>query len=169
MDVISLGASIAEVCATPTNPWAWAGLAGDVIDLIPFVSGVGEATDLLRLATKADKVVDAIDDAHDTAKAIDNTIDTYRALKKANKGNGLEVHHIVEKRFKKDLEIDNTNDMLSIALTKSEHRKYTNAWRKEIGYGKRPHEASEIWEAAKQVYIDRPDLLEAARKTIFRG
>ena len=43
-DVISLGASIVEVCVNPTDPWAWAGLAGDAIDLIPFVTGVGEVT-----------------------------------------------------------------------------------------------------------------------------
>lgn len=71
-DIVSLGASIAEVVATPANPWAWIGLAGDVVDLLPIVSGVGEATDLLRIATKADAVVDAVDDVHDTAKAIDN-------------------------------------------------------------------------------------------------
>ena len=43
-DVISLGASIVEVCVNPTDPWAWAGLAGDAIDLIPFVTVVGEVT-----------------------------------------------------------------------------------------------------------------------------
>ena len=110
----------------------------------------------------------AIDDLHDTAKAIGNTIDTYKTLKKSNKGTGLEVHHIVEKRFAKDLGIENTDEMLSIALTKSDHRAYTNAWRKEIGYATGRHSPQEIWEAAKKIYVDRPDLLEAARKTIFR-
>ena len=71
-DVISLVVSVAEVCATPGNPWAWVGLAGDVVDLIPFVCGVGEATDVIRIATNVENVVDAVDDVHDTAKAIDN-------------------------------------------------------------------------------------------------
>ena len=48
-----------------------AGLVGDAVDLIPFVSGVGEVTDIIRVATKVDEVVDAVDDIHDTAKAID--------------------------------------------------------------------------------------------------
>ena len=83
------------------------------------------------------------------------------------KGNGLEVHHIVEKRFADDLGITNSNNMLSVALTRSEHRKYTNAWRNQIGYSSGRHSPQEIWEAAKQIYVDRPDLLEAASKTIF--
>ena len=53
-DVVSLAFSVADVIANPANPWAWAGLAGDVVDLIPFVSGMGEATDIVRVATKVD-------------------------------------------------------------------------------------------------------------------
>ena len=58
-------------------------------------------------------------------------------------------------------------DVLSIALTKSDHRVYTNAWRKEIGYKTGPHPPQVIWGAAQKIYIDRPDLLEAARVTIW--
>ena len=68
-----------------------------------------------------------------------------------------------------DLEIKNAGEMLSIALTKSEHRVYTNAWRIEIGYKTGPHTKPKIWGAAQKIYIDRPDLLEAARITIFGG
>ena len=70
-DVVFLVFSVADVIANPSDPWAWAGLAGDVIDLIPFVSGVGESTDLVRIATKVDDVVDAIDDVHDVARALE--------------------------------------------------------------------------------------------------
>ena len=177
-DVASLAFSVVDVCINPSDAWAWIGLAGDCIDLIPFVSCVGEATDVIRIATKVDDFVDAIDEIHDTAraidniydsgKALDNTIDTYKSLKKVYKGTGLEVHHIVEKRFARDLDLENANDMLSIALTKSEHRAYTNAWRNKIGYRTGRHTRETIWAAAKEIYIDRPDLLEAARKTIFR-
>ena len=44
LDIASLAASLGEVVKSPTDPWAWAGLAGDTIDLLPFVTGVGEAT-----------------------------------------------------------------------------------------------------------------------------
>ena len=47
-DVGSLIVSVVEVIANPADPWAWAGLAGDTIDLIPFVSGVGEVTRAVR-------------------------------------------------------------------------------------------------------------------------
>ena len=83
-DVVSLAFSVADVVATPANPWAWAGLVGDVVDLIPFVSGVGEATDLLRVATKADEFADAVDDIHDTAKAIDKAKDTIKASERSS-------------------------------------------------------------------------------------
>ena len=167
-DVASLALSVVDVCVNPSDAWAWIGLVGDCVDLIPFVSCVGEATDAIRIATKVDDVVDAVDFVCDVGKVSDNAIDTYSSLRKLYKGTGLEVHHIVEKRFAQDLVIEHTDEMLSIALTKSDHRVYTNAWRQAIGYGTGPHTPETIWAAAKKVYINRPDLLEAARKTIFR-
>ena len=112
-------------------------------------------------------IVDAIDDVHDADKAIDRfdgIIDTYKALKKVNAGNGLEVHHIIEKRFSKSLFVKE-NDMFSIALDSVDHRMFTNAWRKELQYGKE-YSTDEIWEAAQKIYADYPKLLEAARKTL---
>jgi len=85
-DVISIGFSIADVIANPTDPWAWAGLAGDLIDLVPFVSGVGETVkaigtvadvvDVVDDVRDAAKVVDAIDNIHDTGKIVDNISDS---------------------------------------------------------------------------------------------
>lgn len=54
-DVISLCSSVAEVVANPADPWAWADLVGDVVDLIPGVTGVGET---VRLLKTSDRVVD---------------------------------------------------------------------------------------------------------------
>lgn len=71
-DVISLGASIVEVCVNPTDPWAWAGLAGDAIDLIPFVTGVGEVTRGIKTTVK---VVDKADDVVGAAKVMYKTAD----------------------------------------------------------------------------------------------
>ena len=165
-DVFSLGLSIVDVCVNPTDIWAWAGLAGDLLDLIPFVTGVGEATDLLRIATKADNFIDIADDIHDTSNIIDGSIDTYKNLRKINKGNGLEVHHIVEKRFASILDVE-PNEMLSIALSHEEHVVFTNAWRRAIPY-KTPYDADKIWNAAKEIYSNHPKLLEAVRKTLRR-
>ncbi len=166
-DAISLGFSIVDVVANPCDIWAWVGLAGDLVDLIPFVTGVGEAADLLRIAMIGSNVIDAVDNVHDTANIVDSAIDTYKNLKKVNKGNGLEVHHIVEKRFAKELNGINTNDMLSIALTHDEHVVFTRQWRKAIPY-KTSYSIDDIWNAAQDIYANYPALLEAARKTLGR-
>lgn len=156
-DVLSLGASIMEVAFNPADPFAWLGLAGDAVDLIPFITGVGET---IRALKTASKVADAVDNTYDA-------IDTYRDLKKVTKGTGLEVHHIVEKRFGSALKIDNTNTMYSIALNKTDHRLYTNEWRKALSYGSQ-YTKKQILNAAIQVYSNDPQLLGAALVTILK-
>ena len=153
-DVLSLGASIMEVAFNPSDPFAWIGLAGDAVDLIPFVTGVGET---IRALKETSKVVDNADDA----------IDTYRNLKRINKGSDLEVHHIVEKRLGKSLEIKDTNNMLSVALDKQTHRNYTNGWRKELPYGA-TYKKKEILGAAISVYSSNSRMLGTAIYTIAR-
>ena len=153
-DVVSLVASAVEVTMNPTDLTAWVGLVGDTVDLIPFVTGVGETIKVLRTSSKlTDK--------------IDGTIDTYRVLKKGNKGTGNEVHHIIEKRFADWLGIDNKNNMLSIVLDKETHRAYTSSWRGEIGYGI-DYLASnkDIVQAAFNVYQNSPKLFGAVLYTL---
>ena len=69
LDVISLAVSVADVISDPSDPWAWAGLAGDTVDLLPFVTGVGEVTKGVGLARKG-------------AKGADNILDAGKAVKK---------------------------------------------------------------------------------------
>ena len=58
-DVISLGASIADMAANPANVWAWAGLAGDIADVaIPFIGGIGETIKCCGAVNKADNIID---------------------------------------------------------------------------------------------------------------
>lgn len=71
-DVISLGASIVEVIFNPGDPTAWIGLAGDVVDLIPGVTGVGEIARTMRVADKAIDVTDNISDAARIIRKADN-------------------------------------------------------------------------------------------------
>ena len=78
-DIVSLGFSIADVIQNPSDPWAWAGLVGDVIDLIPFVTGVGELT---KAAGAVADAANVIDDVYDTAKAGDNVVDAGQSAKK---------------------------------------------------------------------------------------
>lgn len=75
-DVVSLVASVVEVCTNPSDPWAWAGLAGDVVDLVPFVSGVGEVTRVVSTTVKVTECVDTAVDVTKTADRISDTVDT---------------------------------------------------------------------------------------------
>lgn len=79
-----------------------AGLAGDVIDLIPFVTGVGEATKAVGATVK---VINRVDDAVDTIKIVkavdftDDALDTIKTLDKVNGATksslsaGRRIHH----------------------------------------------------------------------------
>ncbi len=84
-DLFSLGASVVEVVINPTNPWAWAGLIGDAVDLLPFVTGVGEGIKATKMVKYADEVIDASYDTIKFVKAadmVDNFSDAGRMLNK---------------------------------------------------------------------------------------
>ena len=155
-DVLSFGASLLEVVFNPADPFAWMGLAGDAVDLIPFVSCVGETIRGLKIGA-------------DVADGADNTIDTYRALRKINKGTDVEVHHIVEKRFSDLLGYGRTGSrMPSVALSKGKHKQFTNRWRERLPYGL-AHDDKSILHAAIKIYADEPELLGAAIYTLYRA
>ncbi len=81
-DAVSLCFSVAEVIATPTNPMSWVSLAGDVIDLIPFVTGVGETAKVVGATLK---ITNAIDNTTDTIKIVKATELTKEAIEEVNK------------------------------------------------------------------------------------
>ena len=98
-DIISLGASVIDVCINPSDAWAWIGLAGDALDLIPFLTGVGE---VIRVVKTADNVTDVVDTTYDIAKtvnsaenAIDASTDGIRYTDKVLKqmDNASDLHH----------------------------------------------------------------------------
>ena len=72
-DVVSLGASIVEVSINPSDPWAWAGLVGDVIDLVPFATGIGETVKITKSLKKATTVKDAAKKINDVSSAAKTT------------------------------------------------------------------------------------------------
>jgi len=84
-------------------------------------------------------------------------IQSYSQLTKAIKGLGLQAHHIIEKRFG----LSN----ISVALTKSEHKAFTNHWRQLLPYGK-SYTVNQVWAAAQKVYAKYPELLAAAKKAL---
>ena len=82
-DIISLGSSVADVVLNPVDPWAWASLIGDAIDVaIPFIGGVGEVVRCCGTISKADNVIDA---AKQVKKAVSNSTGTYEIMYKSGK------------------------------------------------------------------------------------
>ena len=93
-DVVSLGFSIAEVAANPYDPSAWAGVVGDAIDLIPIVTGVGEAvraprfTDKMGNTLEIAEAVDFTKDARDIIKSLEHT----NGFTKSTRSAGRKIH-----------------------------------------------------------------------------
>ena len=84
-DIVSLGTSVVEVCVNPGDPWNWAGLIVDAIDLIPFVTGVGEAT---RAVKTANKVADKTTAVIKIQKAVDFTPESAKIVKSLDRSKG---------------------------------------------------------------------------------
>ena len=60
-DVVSLCFSVVDVIKNPDDPWAWAGLAADVVSLaVPFATGGGA---VVKAVSKADDIVDFSEDS----------------------------------------------------------------------------------------------------------
>ena len=80
IDVVSLCASVAEVMANPSDPWAWAGLVGDAVDLLPFVTGVGEVTKAAKISINA---IQSSDNVVQAARRLYNAAGNASGLRKA--------------------------------------------------------------------------------------
>ncbi len=98
--------------------------------------------------------------------SIQYNIDTYNNIRKTTRGTDLEAHHILEKRFARVFDITNTNEMLSVGLTKAEHRVITNSWRTLLPYGS-VYTDEQIIDAAYQVYKSYPAFYQAVLATIY--
>ena len=84
-DIVSLGTSVVEVCVNPGDPWNWAGLIGDAIDIIPFVTGAGEA---IRAVKTANKVADKTTAVIKIQKAVDFTPESAKIVKSLDRSKG---------------------------------------------------------------------------------
>jgi RHS repeat-associated protein len=107
------------------------------------------------------------------SRAAEFGIRSYNELRTLIAGTGLRAHHIIEQRFASIFGL-RPGHMQSVALTPEEHQIFTNMWRAEIGYSNSTQAittlnatAEQIWAAAQRIYAQYPELLEAARLTIF--
>ena len=159
------------------------GIAVDVVAaFIPVIpGGVGILRTGNRVLNIADAGIDALklgDELSSFSHAAEFGVDSYKNLKKSveatyGTGSGLEVHHLIEKRFAKQMGMKEV-DMPSIVLTKDEHRQFTAAWREAIGYDKSGAEMftsgvekEQILNVARDIYKDYPELLKAIEE-IFK-
>jgi len=93
-DAVSLCISVVDVVKNPDDPWAWVGLAADVVSLVvPFAAGGGavvkalsKADDVIDLAKTADNVADAADTITDIVKVVDNLTDGAETVSDATRG-----------------------------------------------------------------------------------
>ena len=89
--------------------------------------------------------------------AEDAQIGSYSDMRKLTAGQGgdIQAHHLIEKRFQNVMGGDpDTWD--AIVLSWEEHQAYTNAWRREIGYGKGTRGATraDVIAAANRIYTN---------------
>ena len=153
---------------------------GEAIDVLWDVASIGLGVKSLIDNVKSGNVRGAIGDGAgivvDAVAAmipfIPGGVDTYKNLRKQvlskyGKNSGLEVHHLIEQRFAEKLGVS-ASDMPSIVLTKAEHKKFTDAWRKEIGYSNSTSylktgtaQTEDILDAARVIYKEYPELLKS--------
>ena len=166
--LLDIASAVSSLCNLIKNPsWAAAGyLAWDVASaIVPCIPGsyIGKGTKLVA------KVAGKLDDFVDGSKLLTGS---YNALKKLCKGiQGIEVHHLIEKRFRQLFDAS-AGKFLSIILTDDMHQIITNRWRnlhkynsifKDFAYGS---DYSLITydlmvQAVEYVYRDMPDVLKA--------
>ena len=152
------------------------GIAVDVVAaFIPIIpGGIGILRTGNRVLNIADAGIDALklgDELSSFNHAAEFGVDSYKNLKKSveatyGTGSGLEVHHLIERRFAKQMGMKEA-DMPSIVLTKDEHRQFTAAWNKAIGrrgtsnaINTETADYDIILEKARTIYKDYPELLK---------
>ena len=165
LDIASLGYSIKEFTSNPS--WVKFGyLLWDVgATFIPFAPG-----SYVRKGPKIIfKVANKVSDFQKGKKCLN--IGKYKSLAKSIKNRkkaGIEIHHIIEKRFGK-LSLK-ASDYPSVPLSKELHRKITNRWKKVEPYqGKNKYKKltkKQLLRDARIVYHDMPELRKVATKTI---
>ena len=160
--VFDIGSTIWSLVDLIVAP-SWLNFAFFVWDLasviVPFVPGSYVA----KGGKLALKVASKVDDFVDGTKFLSGS---YRKLKKLFKGiKNIEIHHLIEKRFKNLFKkVKNTDDYLSIPLTKDLHKTITKRWRDYFPYGTNYKKITktEMRKAIKEVYKDMPQLLKEA-------
>jgi len=97
-------------------------------------------------------------------KSAIGAIAKYSKLKKLKIPSGYQRHHIIEARFAKVFGLKES-EMPAVVIPKALHKTFTRQWRKEFPYGKAINGLTreKIWDKAKEIYKDYPELLQAVK------
>ncbi len=158
LDVAGIGWSLKDFIAQPS----WINLGYLVWDLASAFIPLAPGSYVVKGGKLFVNVADSVSDLKKTKSLTAGTYSAMRALFKKIKG--LEVHHIIEKRFKELFKCKNTNLFLSIPVSKELHKIITKRWRKVFKYGTDYSKItkSEMRKAIKIVYDDMPALKKVA-------
>lgn len=100
--------SVGEVVSNPGDALSWIGLVGDIVDLVPFISGAGETAKAIGVSVRITNKVDNTCDVINVAKATDFTEDAWDVIKSLDKVDGatkstLQAGQIIHKGYKKQI------------------------------------------------------------------
>jgi len=155
--------SIADAACVPVDllrgDFVGAGLSA--VGAAPFLGEFADAKKTFKLIDKASDTVKVVKKGAEAIKD-GKVILSYKQLKNLAKGTGLEVHHLLEKRFAVALGIKNTDEILSIAIDPDTHKNITKAFRNKIGYKNdiskvlrtNTANAQDVWTAVVDVYSE---------------
>ncbi len=164
----SLGIAVTASAVNPTGPENRVrASAQDFTELVGLTESVSAGQQLGNNPVQVELVV-ATGVAANTASRFGNLthassgIAPYstQRLITAGQGGATQAHHLVEKRFAAVMG-QNTADMSAIVVTRAEHQVFTNAWRQAIPYGSRNVTPGMVNNAARNIYRDYPEILQA--------
>ncbi|GIV16601.1 MAG: hypothetical protein KatS3mg022_2036 [Armatimonadota bacterium] len=132
------------------------------------IPGVGDTAKGGRIIARAAKLVARGGVAVDLRRILPYK-EWVKEMKKISNRGAYEIHHLIEKRFARELELDQ-NEIPSVPLECSEHRKITNRWREQQPYRKKGDQgpygvtAEKILDWARKIYADHPEWVEQIEK-----
>ena len=141
-------------------------LVVDVAQFIEAPSVAGAGWILGDLASFSDPTGMASAAAH--AGKVSRLFNTYSKMRQLTRGvEGVESHHLLEKRFHEVLKV-RKGSMLSVGLTKEQHKVYTDRWADLYPYGTnyKELEPEDLKRAVGRVYKDDEALRDATLRWI---
>jgi RHS repeat-associated protein len=138
---------------------------GRFLAMDPYEGDVSDPLTFHKYVYTANNPVNFVDPSGEADVEENSVIGSYWRLRRLFAGQGMQVHHLIEQRFAVRIgaALLTSACTISVALTKSEHQAYTNAWRNSIPYGPGTNAANLelIWNTAMQIYAGSTQIIGA--------